>query len=345
MANTVRRANDAGWNPAPSTLINQNGSKRKDVKSMNTAAKVNQIIEEMKKESIAKTVFVVRLANALIGWSYVFGGRGEYCSPANRRRFYEAKGKPTIKSKCKNFEGSGYSGCTGCKWYPGGCTRFFDCRGFTYWLFKQIGIVINGGGATSQYNDDSNWTEKGPIENMPRDKVCCVFRYDSSTKKMEHTLLYDGDGHYIHCSGEVKKCNISSYKATHYAIPKGLYGGSSNVTEPVQQPTDTNVKLPTLRKGSKGSYVTLLQTLLMNKGYKLPKYGADGDFGNETLEAVKRFQEDNGLTVDGVVGTRTWEMLEKADSKPKTYTVTLKGLTKEQAESLLKQYSGVMTQE
>lgn len=317
---------------------------------MNTAAKVNQIIEEMKKESIAKTVFVVKLANALIGWSYVFGGRGEYCSPANRRRFYASKGKPTIKSKCKNFEGSGYAGCSGCKWYPGGATLFFDCRGFTYWLFKQIGIIINGAGATSQYNDDNNWAEKGPIENMPKDKICCVFRYDSSTKKMEHTLFYDGEGNYIHDSGEVKKVKASSYKATHYAIPKGLYEGGSTVatpttpsTEPIQQPTDTNVKLPTLRKSSKGSYVTLLQTLLLNKGYKLPKYGADGDFGNETLEAVKQFQKDNGLTVDGIVGTNTWNKLETAQTKPKTYIVKLVGVPKDKAEELLKQYTGSMT--
>lgn len=284
---------------------------------MNTAAKVNKLMEDWKKEPISKTVFIVRLANACIGWSYVFGARGEYCSPANRRRFYNTKGKPTIKSKCKNFDGSGYTGCSGCKWYPGGCTRFFDCRGFTYWLFKQIGILISGAGATSQFNDDTNWSEKGPIENMPRNKVCCVFRYDPKKRTMEHTLLYDGEGHYIHCSGEVKKCNASQYKATHYAIPKGLYDGSENPMPPVKPsepditpPTDTTVKLPTIRKGSKGSYVTLLQTTLINKGYKLPKYGADGSFGNETLAAVKQFQKDRGLVVDGIVGPKTWSALE-----------------------------------
>jgi len=286
---------------------------------MNTAAKVQKLMEDWKKEPIANAVFVVRLANACIGWSYVFGARGEYCSPANRRRFYNSKGKPTIKSKCKNFEGSGYGGCSGCQWYPGGCTRFFDCRGFTYWLFKQVGILISGAGATSQYNDDHNWSEKGPIENMPRDKVCCVFRYDSSKRTMEHTLLYDGEGHYIHCSGQVKKCNASQYKATHYAIPKGLYNGSEVTPVPsvkpeepiITPPTDTTVKLPTLRKGSKGSYVTLLQTTLINKGYKLPKYGADGSFGNETLAAVKQFQKDHKLVVDGIVGKNTWAALEK----------------------------------
>ncbi len=313
---------------------------------MNIAAKVDQLMKDWRAEPVSNTVFIVRLANACIGWSYVFGARGEYCSPANRRKYFNSKGKPTIKSKCKNFEGSGYSGCSGCKWYPGGCTRFYDCRGFTYWLFKQIGIVINGSGATSQYNDDSNWAEKGPIENMPKDKICCVFRYDSSTKKMEHTLLYDGEGHYIHCSSEVKKCSTSQYKATHYAIPKGLYDGNETSTTPsvpvITPPTETTVELPTIRKGSKGSYVTLLQTLLLNKGYKLPKYGADGDFGNETLEAVKQFQKDNRLAVDGVVGKNTWAKLETAQTKPNSYSVTLLNVPKDAAEALLKQYAGTM---
>lgn len=283
---------------------------------MYTAEKVSKLMEEWKKEPLSKTAFIVKLANACIGWSYVFGAKGEYCSPANRRRFYNSKGKPTIKSKCKNFDGSGYGGCSGCEWYPGGCTRFFDCRGFTYWLFKQIGILISGAGATSQYNDDTNWAEKGPIRDMPKDKICCVFRYDSGKKTMEHTLLYDGNGHYIHCSGKVKKCNASQYKATHYAIPKGLYDEDEIVIKPDIEPqkpssNQNTEKLPTLRKGSKGSYVTLLQTTLINKGYKLPKYGVDGSFGNETLSAVKQFQKDNKLTIDGIVGPKTWSALEK----------------------------------
>ena len=199
---------------------------------MKTAKQVEDLLKGWKSQGLSKPDIVVNLANACIGWSYVFGGRGEQCTPANRRAFYKSKGKPTIKSKCKNFDGD--KGCSGCQWYPNGVTLFYDCRGFTYWcLLKGAGIAIKGGGATSQYNDNSNWSEKGDIANMPKDKVCCVFRYDSSTKKYEHTLLYDGQGHYIHCSGEVKKCDISKYKATNYAIPKDLYSGGGDV--PVAQ--------------------------------------------------------------------------------------------------------------
>ena len=198
---------------------------------MNTWAQVNKMLTEWKQQNLSAPDIVVKLANACIGWSYVFGARGEQCTPSNRRAYFNKKGAdhPTIKSKCKNFNGTG--SCSGCKWYPGGTTLFYDCRGFTYWLLlKAAGITILGGGATSQYNDNSNWSEKGLIANMPKDKVCCTFRWDG--KSMAHTLLYDGQGNYIHCSGEVKKCATSKYSATHYAIPKGLYGDQPTPPSP-----------------------------------------------------------------------------------------------------------------
>ena len=67
----------------------------------------------------------------------------------------------------------------------------------------------------------------------------------------------------------------------------------------------------TLRKGSSGSVVKELQILLIKAGYSCGKYGSDGKFGDSTLEAVKAFQADRGLAVDGVVGTKTWEELYK----------------------------------
>ena len=66
---------------------------------------------------------------------------------------------------------------------------------------------------------------------------------------------------------------------------------------------------PTLKKGSKGNITKLLQQKLISLGYDLKKYGADGDFGKETYEAVVKFQKANGLTVDGIVGKNTWNCL------------------------------------
>lgn len=55
----------------------------------------------------------------------------------------------------------------------------------------------------------------------------------------------------------------------------------------------------TLSRGMDGADVKQLQTYLIELGYSMPKYGADGDFGSETETALKKFQQDYKLTVNG----------------------------------------------
>jgi hypothetical protein len=69
------------------------------------------------------------------------------------------------------------------------------------------------------------------------------------------------------------------------------------------------IELDKLKKGSKGDQVKALQTLLIAAGYSCGKSGADGVFGSATLDAVKAYQKANGLTVDGIVGQKTWSRL------------------------------------
>lgn len=85
--------------------------------------------------------------------------------------------------------------------------------------------------------------------------------------------------------------------------PAGVYAGAVPITWR---------GLPTLTKGSTGDAVKAVQYILLARGGKLPKYGADGDFGDETLEQVKQYQKDHNLTPDGAVGRLTWEALTDA---------------------------------
>ena len=62
---------------------------------------------------------------------------------------------------------------------------------------------------------------------------------------------------------------------------------------------------PTIRRGSTGNPVRRAQKRLTLGGYDTG--GVDGVFGPGTEAAVRRFQGDRGLTVDGVVGPRTWD--------------------------------------
>lgn len=85
---------------------------------------------------------------------------------------------------------------------------------------------------------------------------------------------------------------------------------------PVPVPTPTpaaGIAKPTLKKGSKGTEVKLLQQNLMAAGFKLPKYGADGDYGTETANAVKALQEK--AFVNSIYDDRTSEALKQMLNK------------------------------
>lgn len=70
-----------------------------------------------------------------------------------------------------------------------------------------------------------------------------------------------------------------------------------------------SVRLPMLVKGMKSDAVKAMQQLLLAKEYELPKYGADGDFGAETENALLLYQEDMNIKPDAKCGPDTWSAL------------------------------------
>ena len=305
---------------------------------MNSHQTVTNMINNWKTMGVSKAELTVLIAEACLGWPYVWGAYGQEDTAPTRRAYMDRSAiadgdRELIKKRCQVLNGSRAT-CDGCKYYPGGArTRIFDCRGFTRWVLQQAGCgTIQGAGATSQYNDNSNWSAKGPISEMPAGAVCCVFKKVGS--KMEHTGLHIGGGNIIHCSVEVKRGKTSERGWTHYAIPKGIEGEA-----PMPEPT-----LPTLRRGSKGEYVTLLQTRLIQREYDLSPYGADGSFGAKTEAAVRAFQWDAGLGVDGICGPKTWAALE-SQAGAERYTVTIQHLSKTEADEIIAKYGGTATAE
>ena len=59
--------------------------------------------------------------------------------------------------------------------------------------------------------------------------------------------------------------------------------------------------------GSRGEEVRTIQTKLKRWGYY--EGNVDGIYGSQTLAAVKKFQQKNGLTVDGIAGTKTLQAM------------------------------------
>lgn len=72
------------------------------------------------------------------------------------------------------------------------------------------------------------------------------------------------------------------------------------------------VTLPVLKKGGKGEEVKTLQRLLNALGYTDANEKAlavDGNFGNATCYALKNYQDQHKLEVDGYCGKQTWTSL------------------------------------
>lgn len=102
--------------------------------------------------------------------------------------------------------------------------QVFDCASFVRLAMSQVGIKMVSG-ASSQWKSDI-WEEKGTIDTLPRDKVCCLYRASANANPMQHTGVYLGDGYEIDARGTksgVVYGKISAYPWTHWAIPKGLY--------------------------------------------------------------------------------------------------------------------------
>jgi len=63
---------------------------------------------------------------------------------------------------------------------------------------------------------------------------------------------------------------------------------------------------PQVRRGDKAHPVPSLQYHLRARGHTV---AVDGDFGPRTEEAVRAYQKEKKLVVDGIVGPQTWQAL------------------------------------
>lgn len=102
----------------------------------------------------------------------------------------------------------------------------------------------------------------------------------------------NGGGVYI------KEYYRSNSRIAGYGHPNWSVVASEGIT-PITPSRDW------LQKGDKGSEVKVLQQNLIKLGFSCGSAGADGDFGNGTLSAVKTFQKKYKLTADGQAGKIT----------------------------------------
>lgn len=165
-----------------------------------------------------------------------------------------------------------------------GCTyslRYYKAKGQFYTSNPKAGDQIFFGTSAD------NSTHTGLVEKVEGGKVYTI---EGNTSDMVARRTY----------------TIGASNIVGYGRPNYDGAGSIVTTEPSTGGSTHSV----LRKGSTGSEVEELQRKLTSLGYTLGS--VDGDFGEKTLAAVKAFQKDYSLDVDGVVGNQTWAALDNA---------------------------------
>ena len=156
-------------------------------------------------------------------------------------------------------------------------------------------VCAIAGGAKLSYGINGFWTG-----NMV-DGIMASGQYEKLT-----------DAKYLTSDAYLKRGDILIRTSGHtaMALENGSKAGgnqtSSNKvqTSPTVKTVNVTVSLPLLKKGAEGASVEVLQTLLTAKGFNTK--GIDGEFGNNTLAAVKAYQTSEGLEVDGECGKNTW---------------------------------------
>ena len=177
-------------------------------------------------------------------------------------------------------------------------------------LFKKLGVFIENENRVPNIGDIVfyDWQDNGVGDNVG---WCDHVGIVTFVSRETFTVI---EGNYSDAVKErVIKINDKCLRG--FAVPK--YDEEvSKPSEEVSKPSEcllpkANIELYVISKGVKDEQVKTLQRLLIAKGFSCGKYGVDGDFGNDTFEAVKAYQKAYTLEVDGIVGEETWTSLLK----------------------------------
>ena len=251
-------------------------------------------------------------------WGYIWGTSGETWTAAKQKKLE----KTTDSDRA---QGRKY----GDRWIG---HRVADCSGLFSWAFRQLGGYMYHGSDTMyrKYCANKGELNKGKrTDSVTLKPGTAVFVWNG--RKYSHVGLFVGDGTVIEAMGTINGVTTSKVTAgkwTHWGELAGvnytavipsisssvISTGAEGGVEKSPRRSDVSSGKPTLRKGSKGEAVKDLQTMLLKLGYDLGPCGIDGDFGKCTDAAVRKFQKDQGLAVDGICGQNTQAALEKAVS-------------------------------
>ena len=150
-----------------------------------------------------------------------------------------------------------------------------------------------------------------------------VYFYSASKGRIGHVgIVYKVSGGMVYTiEGNTSGANYlvtngGGVKKKSYSLTSTYIDGYGSVDwSVIDGAADTPAQLPAarvLKNGMAGDDVKALQDALIALGYDLGKWGADGDFGDCTEMAVRSFQTQCDLVVDGQAGPKTMAALQAA---------------------------------
>lgn len=155
-----------------------------------------------------------------------------------------------------------------------------------------------------------DFTVKPTRFNSQVEKILMDFR--SNNPGFKYVNEYDKrsknwTGGHFHISYDegVDIINVNTPKSIGSPIPVGMIQTTKSIDIPEIEGIDFRI----LGRGSRGKDVEFVQGILDDLGYDLGSYGIDGKFGSSTANAVKQYQKDKELKVDGIVGPETYGSL------------------------------------
>ena len=126
-----------------------------------------------------------------------------------------------------------------------------------------------------------------------------INEYESRSKN------WTGGHFHISYDKGVDAMTTNKPKSLNSVLPITTIKGIQNIDIPEIDDIDFRI----IGRGSKGEDVEFIQDMLDDLGYDLGVHGVDGKFGPDTANAVKEYQRDNNLKVDGIVGPETYGSL------------------------------------
>lgn len=204
----------------------------------------------------------------------------------------------------------------------------YDCSSLLITVWEQAGVPVRTGGATYTGNmrevflrcgfsdvtgevslGDGRGLEAGDVLlNHRNHTAMMVDKYNLVQARINELGTVTGGQTGDQNGGEIA---VRSYYNFPWDCVLRYRENDGEAGEKAAEETVQLRGLPLLRRGSRGDAVKAAQYLLLCRGMTLPKYGADGDYGQETEDAVKEFQRLKGLEADGECGALTWAALTK----------------------------------